>query len=207
MFTKEVYSKRRKLLKEEMGTGFLLFYGNDEIAMNYSANPYHFRQDSSFLYFFGVDRPGLAGIIDVDNNKDYLFGENVTLDDIIWMGEQPTVKELGAKSGIEDTGSLLNLKEIVNKTQKKGVLIHYLPPYHGYTTLKLESLLGISSQNIRKNSSIELIRAVVKQRSIKSGEEVKEIEKALDISYKMYNNVLQSIEPGKYEYEKWGEKE
>lgn len=201
MFDKSVYIERRKLLKEQVKSGMILILGNVDSPMNYSANPYHFRQDSSFLYFFGLDKPGFAGIIDVEEDKDYIFGEDFTIDDIIWMGPQPTVKELAQGIGVTNTGTPAQMAEKINNAVSKGRKIHFLPPYRAENTLQLEKLLGIPNTNIKNNASVELIKAVVAQRSFKSEAEVKEIEKALDISLEMYTTVMQMAKPGVYERE------
>ena len=203
MFAKEIYIERRDALKKEFSTGLLLFNGNFEVPMNYTANTYHFRQDSSFLYFFGVDKPGFYGLIDIDQNTEYLFGNDFAIDDIIWMGDQPTGKELAGQIGVDNHGSLskleIKLKNAVGSKRK----IHYLPQYQAGNILEMERLLSISTSDVRKNFSVELIKAVVKLRSIKSKAEIGEIEKALEISWKMYDTVYKSIKPGMYEYQIW----
>ena len=106
MFPKEVYWQRRKLLRDLLGEGLILFPGNEDSAMNYKSNVYHFRQDSSFLYFFGINKPGFYGVCDVDTGKDTLYGEDFTIGDIIWMGDQPSVNELA--TGVAADSSVYN---------------------------------------------------------------------------------------------------
>jgi len=199
MFDKKVYVERRKLLRKQVKSGIILLLTNGESPMNYPSNTFHFRQDSSFLYFFGLDHPGFVGLIDVDENKDYIFGDDFTLDDIIWMGPQPTVKELAKQVGVNDTGAMAQVEEKVHDAISKGRKIHYLPPYRAENTLMLVNLLGIKPVFIKKYSSLELIKAIVEQRSIKTDAEVAEIEKALDISYEMYTVAMQMTIPGTYE--------
>lgn len=201
MFDKNVYIERRKLLKKQINSGVILILGNGESPMNYPANTYHFRQDSNFLYFFGVDKPGFAGVIDVEENKDYLYGDDFTIDDIIWMGPQPIVKELAEEVGISHTGTLAQLAEKLNDAAAKKRNVHFLPPYRAENAIQLEKLVGISSRNMKKNASVDLIKAVVAQRSVKSELEVKEIESALDISHEMYAIVMEMAKPGIYERE------
>ncbi|MCP4157048.1 MAG: aminopeptidase P family protein [bacterium] len=201
MFEANVYVERRKKLREQMKTGVLLFPGNDESSMNYPANTYHYRQDSDFLYFFGLDKPGFFGLIDVDEDKDYIFGEDFTVDDIIWMGPQPKVKDLGISVGVEETGTNAQLGEKVAAAIGDGRKCHYLPPYRAENTLKLEGLLGIQHSSIKKYVSMDLIKAVVEQRSVKSDEEVAQIEKALEISHEMYAAIMKMAQPGIYERE------
>lgn len=201
MFDKSVYVERRKLLKQQVKSGVILMLGNVESPMNYPANTYHFRQDSSFLYFFGLDNPGFAGVIDVEENKDYIYGEDFTIDDIIWMGPQPIVKNLAEGVGVTNTGPLAQLDEKIKGAVSKGRKVHFLPPYRAENMLQLEKLLGIPVSDLKGRASVELIKAVVAQRSFKSDAEIKEIEKALDVSHEMYATVMQMAKPGVYERE------
>ena len=201
MFDKNVYIQRRKQLKNQVNSGVILMLGNIESPMNYPANTYPFRQDSNFLYFFGLDKPAFAGIIDIDEDKDYIFGDDFSIDDIIWMGPQPLVKDLAAGAGVSNTGTPAQLAEKVNDALSKGRKVHYLPPYRAENILKLEKLLGTSTDNVKAGFSVELIKAVVTQREIKSDDEVKEIEKALAVSYDMYAMAMKMAKPGIYERE------
>ncbi|MQY56629.1 M24 family metallopeptidase, partial [bacterium] len=170
-----------------------------ESPMNYPANPYHFRQDSSYLYFFGLDFPSLAGVIDVDENRDIIFGNDVDIEDIIWMGFQPSMKERAGKVGVKETFPLAKLEETVQKAAQQGKKVHFLPPYRPETELKLSRLLGISPDEVKKNASVELIKAVVAQRSVKIKEEVEEIEKAHAVTYEMHTTAMKMAKPGIYE--------
>lgn len=201
MFDVKVYTERRKQLKKLMKSGLILLLGNDESPMNYTANPYHYRQDSTFLYFFGLDKPGFAALIDVDADTDYIFGEDFTIDDIIWMGPQPTVKELSLGVGVKETGTPGDLAEKLKEAMGKGREIHYLPPYRHDNSMKIESLLGIKANFAKNYASVALIKAIVSLRSIKSDIEIQEIESALDISYEMYTIAMQMMLPGTYERE------
>ena len=128
MFKSDLYTKRRAKLHKIIKSGLALFPGNNEAAMNYPDNPYHFRQDSDFLYFFGINIPGFAGVMDFDLGKDMIYGNDIDIDDIIWMGHQPTVKELAAKCGITDTAPLLTLRDLIRDAVGEGRKIHFLPP-------------------------------------------------------------------------------
>jgi Xaa-Pro aminopeptidase len=196
MFNKEVYIKRRLELKNEIRSGVALFLGNVESAFNYPANQYHFRQDSHFLYFFGLQNPGFAGVIDFDNDKEYLFGNDFDIDDIIWMGVQPRVSELAEKVGITDSLPYGELSELLLKIQNEGRNIQYLPPYRGETTIELSSLLGKPISEIISKDSVELIQAVVKLKEIKDEYEIAEIEKAVDIAYEMHTTSMKMAMPG-----------
>ncbi len=129
MFEAAIYKNRRKALKERVGGGLILILGNVESPANYPDNTYKFRQDSSFLYFFGLDMPGFAGVLDADSGKEYLFGNDVDMDDIIWMGPQPKVKELGEKVGITQTKPFAKLADVLRQAVGEGRRIHFLPPY------------------------------------------------------------------------------
>ncbi|MGD8540436.1 MAG: aminopeptidase P family protein [Candidatus Aminicenantes bacterium] len=201
MFEASIYTQRRKKLKEQLGSGLALFLGNDESPMNYPANPYHFRQDSSFLYFFGLDAPGLAAVVDVEESKDMIFGDDVTLEDIIWMGDQPLLNDRALEVGVEETAPSKALGDTLLKAIQKGRQVHFLPPYRFETISKLSTLLGIRTSQLRDYVSQPLIKAVVAQRSIKIPEEVAEMEKAVDISYEMYTAAMKMAKSGVYEKE------
>jgi len=201
MFNKEVYTTRRNNLRNEVKSGIALFLGNVDCAFNYPANQYHFRQDSHFLYFFGLQNPGFAGVIDFDNNKDYIFGNDFDIDDIIWMGVQPKVKDLAAKAGIENTAPYTDLADFIAGVLKEGRKVHFLPPYRGETVIELTSLLGIPNADVKSNASVELIKGVVKLKEIKTEEEIAEIEKAVDIAYEMHTTSMKMAMPGTVEQE------
>ncbi len=201
MFNREVYINRRKQLKKEIKSGIALFLGNVDAAFNYPANQYHFRQDSHFLYFFGLNNPGFAGVIDFDNDTDYIFGNDFDIDDIIWMGVQPKVSDLAAKAGVENTAPYNELAKIVAKAKYEGKKVHYLPPYRGETTIEISNLLGIANADVKPGVSVELIKAVVKLKEIKDENEIAEIEKAVDIAYEMHTTSMKMAMPGTIEQE------
>ncbi|MFB0566728.1 MAG: aminopeptidase P family protein [Candidatus Aminicenantaceae bacterium] len=201
MFDSSIYIQRRDRLKEQIKSGMILFWGNEESPMNYPQNPYHFRQDSTFLYFFGLDFPSLAGVIDIDDNKDIVFGDDVDIEDIIWMGYQPSLKERAEQSGIKNTVPLDHLEMTVKQAIQQGKKIHYLPLYRPETKLKISHLLGFSPDVTQGNASEELIKAVVDQRSIKTKEEIEEMEKAHAITYEIHTTAMRMAKPGVYEKE------
>lgn len=196
MFNKETYIYRRKTLSEKVGSGLILLLGNDESPMNYADNGYHFRQDSTFLYYLGIDFPGIAAIIDVDNNRQYIFGNDYTIDDIVWMGPQPRIADRAIETGISETKPLKELGEILSLAQQKNREIHFLPPYRPEHKLQLQALLGLQQNEIAQKISIKLVRAVVSQREIKSEEEIAEIERAVDLSVDMHVAGMQLARPG-----------
>jgi Xaa-Pro aminopeptidase len=201
MFEKSAYKSRRDRLKKLLNNGFAFFPGNDESSMNYPANTYHYRQDSSFLYFFGLDQPGLAGIIDFESGEDYIFGNDVTMEDIVWMGNQPSIAERAAMAGVRKTLSLERLDDFIKKILKQGKKIHYLPPYRGETIIQISHLLNIPVNKVKKESSVDLIRAVISLRSVKEKVEITEIENMVNVAYEMHTTAMKMAQPGVCERE------
>jgi len=196
MFPTASYINRRNKLRAEIGSGLLLFPGNTESAFNYPANTYSFRQDSCFSYFFGLDHPDFVGVIDIESGIDYIFGNNVDLEDIIWMGPQPTVVDQALKVGIKNTAPLAELEGFLKNALGKGRKVHYLPPYRGETMILLEQLLGVHHSLLKQSVSMELINAVVKLRSIKDALEIEDIEEMVDVAYKMHTTAMKMAYPG-----------
>jgi Xaa-Pro aminopeptidase len=201
MFKESVYINRRNQLRQEVGSGIILLPGNDESPMNYADNTYHFRQDSTFLYFFGINRPGLYATLDIHNGTDTVYGDDFTVEDFVWMGKQPTIAEESVRAGITETGSLKKLHEDLDKAIKAGRKIHFLPPYRSETVVKLNGLLGMPLNIISGSASVPLIEAVVRQRSIKSEEEILEIERAVNTSVDMHEAAMKMARPGMKELE------
>ena len=194
MFKKETYIKRREQLRKTVASGILLFLGNDECGMNYEDNTYPFRQDSTFLYFFGQPYAGLSAIIDIDNNKEIIFGDELTIDHIVWMGTQPTIKEKSERVGISSTQPAKSLESYLKSALEKGQTIHFLPTYRPEHKLKLMNLLGYLPKP--EDASVPFIRAVVNQRNYKSAEEIEEIEKACNVTADMHIKAMQMLRPG-----------
>ena len=201
MFPKEVYWQRRNRLRELVGDGILLFPGNSESGMNYKSNTYHYRQDSNFLYFFGINSPGFNATIDVNSNVDTIYGDNFTIDDIIWMGEQPAVEDLAEMAAVESTRGSGDLAGDIEKAVRSGKKVHILPPYRGDHYIELSRILGVSTGKIDGFISESLIRAVVELRSLKDQYEIEEIEKAVDIAYVMHTTAMKMGYPGNFERE------
>ncbi len=199
MFDKSIYTERRKKLKESISEGVALFLGNVDSPMNYPANAYKFRQDSSFLYFFGLDIPGLAAVIDFDTGEEILFGDDATIDDIVWTGPQPTLKENAEKVGIQKTQPFKKLDEKIQLALSKNNKVHYLPPYRAENKILLSTLLNIPIDNLNNQSSTELIKGVVDLRSIKGAEEIKELETAMETAFLMHTTAMKMAKPGTYE--------
>ena len=199
MFAKETYVQRRAALKKAGGSGILLFLGNDEQGLNYEDNTFRYRQDSSFLYYFGLNFAGLNAVIDIDEDREIIFGDELTIDYIVWMGTQPTLHEKAAAVGITETLPAAQLMTYLHHAIQQGRTIHYLPPYRPEHKLKLMDWLGLPPAH--QEGSVPFIRAVVQQRNHKTDEEIAEIERACDITADMHIAATRFIRPGMYEYE------
>ncbi len=195
-FTKDTYIARRQELQGNVGSGLLLFLGNDLVGMNYAGNEYHFRQDSTFLYYFGLDFPGLAAVIDIDENRTIVFGNELTIDDIVWTGIQPTVKEKCETVGVSESMPLCELSKYINRATSKAQTIHFQPPYRGDHKIWLQELLGIPPIAQESKASVDFIKAVVDMRNHKTEEEILEMEHAIDISTDMHLLAYKMVCPG-----------
>jgi len=196
MFDAGTYIERRKKLTEDLSSGIVVLFGNEESPMNYEDNQYRFRQDSTFLYFFGLSYPGLYAVIDIDEGRTTIFGDELTVDDIVWMGTQPTIKEKSLKVGVDKTAPVQDFYSCISENREKGRKIHYLPPYRAEHFLKLSRLTMLPPEKIKSGASVELIKAVVAQRNYKSSEEIEEIEKAVNISADMHLAAYRMARPG-----------
>lgn len=201
MFPKEVYIERRDSLRKMIQGGLLLFPGNGESAMNYPDNTYHYRQDSNFLYFFGINKPGFNGVIDLDSGIDTIYGDDFTIEDIIWMGNQPAVEELASMAGVHSTRRSSELTKVLQKSIADGKKIRILPPYRGDHYISLGGMLGVQTNEVRGFISESLIRAVIKLRSVKDQYEINEIEKALEVAWLMHTTAMKMGFPGNFERE------
>ncbi|GHT11275.1 Xaa-Pro aminopeptidase [Bacteroidia bacterium] len=197
MFNKEIYIERREELKKSVKSGLLLLLGNGEASVNYADNAYAFRQDSSFIYYVGLDTPNLAYILDIENDKEYLLGDELTIDDIIWMGNLPSLKDRAAKVGIETVLPFSQLSKLITTPQK----LHYLKPYRYRNILILSELLGEKPDAIATGFSVELTKAIIKMRLIKSPEELIELEDAGETGYAMHIVAMKMCQPGVSERE------
>ncbi len=204
MFAKDIYVGRRAKLMEKVDKGIILLLGNSEASCNYPSNTYKFRQDSSFLYFFGLNEPDMAAVLDVESGEQILFGNDVDIDDIIWMGPQESVKDKAASVGIEISAPMARLKEYIGNAKKQGRKIHFLPPYRNYNKILLNSLLEIPIAALKAEASVELIKAVVDLRIIKDKYELEEIEKACNIGYAMHLTAMKMAKLGMVEQQLYG---
>lgn len=200
-FDRSTYNARRKQLADSLGSGLVLLLGNEESGMTYRDNWYPFKQDSSFLYYAGLNQATLAAIIDIDNNETTLYGNELTVDDVVWTGPLPTIAERAASVGILKTSPFNEVKTALEKAKSQGRTIHYLPPYRDEHTLKLSDWLSMSVAEVNERASLSLIKAVVAQREIKSAEEIEELHKAVDLSAEMHLTAMRTAKAGMMEYE------
>ena len=207
MFDPGIYTARRKVLKNKLKSGLLLFLGNNESPSNYADNPYRFRQDSTFLYYFGLDDPGLGAIIDLDNDIETIFGYDFTVDDIVWMGPQPSLQERAERAGVKKSATTAELATVISSALDKGQTIHILPPYRAEHRIRCASLLHVNVDAVDQHVSESFIKAVVDQRNVKASEEVAEIEKAVNITGDMHIFAMQHAKPGMVEREISGKME
>jgi Xaa-Pro aminopeptidase len=197
MFGKDTYIRRREQLRQLVGEGIIVLFGNNESPANYPANSYApMRQDSSFLYYFGQHRDGLVGIIDIDANKEILVGDDIDVEDIVWMGFTPSVADLAAEVGVAGTAAMKELKTICDEALRQHRTIHFLPPYRFDTKIQIMDLLGIHPDQQKEKASLPLIHAVVKMRATKEPQEIEAIERACDIGYLMHTTAQRLIKPG-----------
>lgn len=197
MFDKATYVGRRAKLRELMKDGIIILFGNNESPCNYPSNGYYpFRQDSSFLYYFGLNRDGLVGVIDLDNGTETLVGDDIDIEDIVWYGSVDSVKDMAERVGVANTAPMKSLKSICNEAMRQKRRIHFLPPYRHDTKIQIFDLLGIHPVQQKEAASIELIRAVVKMRSTKEQQEIEELERAAVIGYKMHTTAMRLTKPG-----------
>lgn len=201
MFDTETYVNRRHQLRERVASGLILLPGNNESPMNYTGNTFEFRQDSSFLYYVGIDAPGFAMLIDCESGEEILYGDDFTVDDIVWMGPQEKVVDKARRSGISKTAPLHRISEKTEEALKSKRKIHFLPQYRHDNMMWLSKLTGIRSHMINKYSSRELILAIAAQRTFKTNGEIDQIEQALEISYEMNVLAMRMTRPGIYERE------
>lgn len=197
MFDKKTYVSRRAKLKELVKNGIIILFGNNESPCNYPSNGYYpFRQDSSFLYYFGLNRDGLVGVIDIDNNTETLVGNDIDIEDIVWYGSVDSVRDMADSVGVAETAPMKSLKTICNDAMRQKRRIHFLPPYRYDIKLQIFDLLGIHPGQQKESASMELINAVVKMRSTKEQQEIEELERAATIGYKMHTTAMRLTKPG-----------
>lgn len=196
LFSKSTYVERRNELKKLVGSGLIVLFGNNDSPANYPSNTYKFRQDSSFLYYFGLHRNGLVGVIDVDNDREYLVGDEIDIEDIVWYGSVTSVAEMAEMTGVARTAAMRELPTIVESAKAQGEEVHFLPPYRFDNQIQIMDLLGIHPSQQKAAASLKLIAAVVKMRTTKTEEEIAELERAAEIGYEMHTTAMRLCRPG-----------
>ena len=196
LFSKSTYVERRNELKKLVGSGLIVLFGNNDSPANYPSNTYKFRQDSSFLYYFGLHRNGLVGGIDVDNDREYLVGDEIDIEDIVWYGSVTSVAEMAEMTGVARTAAMRELPAIVESAKAQGEEVHFLPPYRFDNQIQIMDLLGIHPSQQKAAASLKLIAAVVKMRTTKTEEEIAELERAAEIGYEMHTTAMRLCRPG-----------
>ena len=199
MFSRNIYVSRRQKLIKSVKEGLLLFLGNGEAPLNYSDNQYTFRQDSTWLYYFGIDKPDMAAIIDVESGEEKIFGDDVDIDDIIWMGPQPSVASQAEDVGVSRTAPLADLDRVVKAALARGRKVHFLPPYRFRNMIWLNSLLGVGFDRMKEEASVEFIKAVVEMRLVKEPCEIQQIDLACNLGYAMHMAATKLMKPGMLE--------
>ena len=201
MFTADIYSARRAELRRRIGKGIILLPGNVESPFNYPNNTFHFRQDSTFMYFFGHSVPALAGVIDVESGEETLYGDDFSVEDIIWMGPQPTIRDFADEVGVAQSKPMAKLQEDVRRAISLGREVHYLPPYRGETILMMSDMLGIHPSMLHARKSWDLLFAVAQMRERKGEEEIAALEEAFEIGYLMHTAAMRNTRAGRTEHE------
>ncbi len=201
MFPPKTYTERRRTLKEKVGKGLILLFGNELSPMNYTDNTYHFRQDSTFLYYFGIQRPGLVGLIDIDHDREILFGNEHTIEDTVWMGPQPSIAEQAAKCGVAHLKASSKLPAMLESVKKNKQPLHFLPLYRPENKIKLGELIGLPPHEVATKYSLDLVKAVISQREFKTEEELVELNRAVDVSVDMHVAAMKFAKAGMTEAE------
>ena len=192
-FSTQTYKSRRDTLRQRVGNGLIVIFGNNESPYNYPSNTYKFRQDSTFLYYFAQKRDALAGVIDCESGEECLYGNDIDIEDIVWLGETPSVAALAAEIGVANSAPMAALKTKIDEARAKGRTIHFLPPYRHDIQIQIMDLLGIHPSKQREAASLTLIHAVIDQRACKTAEEVIELEKAAKVGYEMHVTAMRNI--------------
>ncbi len=196
MFEASIYHARRKALRDKIRSGIIVFLGNNYSPINYPGNTYRFRQDSNFLYYFGLDKASMVGVIDIEGGQDTIYADDATIDDIIWMGPQPSIAELGSLVSVTHTRPLQEIKGELSNALRKGRRIHFLAPYRAEHLLTLSKWLGLQPQAVQRYVSEDLTRAVIEQRSVKQPCEIAELDRIARYGHLMHTTAMRLAQPG-----------
>ncbi len=207
MFSTDIYRQRRHKLIAQVGEGLILLPGNLDSPFNSPDNCYRFRQDSSFLYFCGLDQPDLAVVLDVDSGEETLYGAATDLETGVWSGVLPSLEERAAAVGIARNAALETIGRTLQQARAAGRKIHLLPTCRGENRLRLAAWLGTTAAAPKPFASAELIRAVVALRSVKEKGEIAELDAAADLGRRLHLTAMKMARPGQYEWRIAGELE
>ncbi|MCQ2142528.1 MAG: Xaa-Pro aminopeptidase [Bacteroidales bacterium] len=207
MFEKEVYVERRRTLLSKMrgkgASGLVIFIGNSDSPAQYMDNAYKFRQDSSWLYFWGVDEPGFSAVIDLDEGTETLYGTDYSIDDIIWMGPTSGVAERAAGAGVGRSGAPADFEAAVARAKAAGREVHFLPASRADVAAALGGLLGFPAAEAFRSgkagcprASLPLVKSVVEMRLVKEAREIEEIDRACDFGVAMHTIAREGIKEG-----------
>ncbi|MCR4994973.1 MAG: aminopeptidase P N-terminal domain-containing protein [Bacteroidales bacterium] len=201
LFGRQTYVERRDVLRHRVEHGLIVLFGNNESPVNYPSNGYKFRQDSSFLYYFGLQRDGLVGVIDADSGEEWLIGNDIDIEDIVWFGSVDSVADMADMAGVAKSAPMSRLESLVRDATDAGREVHFLPPYRHDLMIQLMDLTGIHPRDQKAKASLRLIHAVIEQRIVKTPEEITEIERACAIGYEMHTTAMRMCRPGVPEQE------
>lgn len=201
LFESAVYSNRRSALKKNMASGLIILMGNEESSMNYRDNWYPFRQDSTFLYYFGINTASLAAVIDADSGEEIIFGNELTIEDIVWTGPLPSLVEMAAAVGVSQTQPYNRIETVIRNAMAAGRKIHFIPPYRSENMIKLSQWLQVAAGAVSDMASVSLIKAIISQRAYKEACELAEMDKAAIISADMHLAAMRYAKAGMKEYE------
>ena len=201
LFEKSVYVNRRSVLKRNVGSGLVVLMGNEESSMNYEHNWYPYRQDSNFLYYFGLNTTGLAAVIDIESGEEIIFGNELTIDDIVWTGALPSIREMALEVSVTVTRPYNAIEQAIRSALASGRKVHILPPYRPENKIKLSEWFRVPVRGLDELVSVTLIKAIVSQRSYKEAREVAEMHQATLTSGKMHLAAMRYAKPGMKEYE------
>ncbi len=196
MFSTSTYASRRDRLSILMPDSLMLFVGNDDAPFNYHDNQYRFRQDSTFLYLFGLDSPGLAALMDTATGETTIFADDVSMDDIVWTGPMESVTDRAARVGVAKTRPAADLADAVRRASAGGRRVHYVPPYRGVTTIKIAELTSRTPAEAREGGSAELVKALVRLRSVKEQCEIEDMDRQMAFGYAMHTAAMRMAHEG-----------
>lgn len=192
MFSSKTYKERRDKLCKKINNRLLLFLGNGEAAFNYADNTYRFRQDSTFLYLFGLDFPDLAATVDTSTGETTIYGNDVSIDDIVWTGPVVSISEMAQLTGADKTRRLDDLPTAIRKPNETL----FVTPYRDDTKIWLGELLGMTPRQTTAAASRDLMRAIAEMRLVKEPQELAEMQQHSAVGNAMHIAAMQMAHEG-----------